>query len=599
MTKLDLLCMGRAAVDFYAQQIGTSLEHAATFAKYVGGCPANIAIGASRLGLNTGILSAVGDEAMGRFVRETLIQENVDVSSLLTKADHLTGLVLLGIDPPDRFPLIFYRENCSDMALTESDIHEGMFRETKALLVTGTHCSTPEIFAVTKKAVLLAQKAGCEIILDIDYRPVLWGAASHGEGEERYVAHELVSMRLGEFIPSCGLIVGTEEEIRVAAGEHSLGAALSHIREQTDAVIVQKRGEQGCIAYDKETVMGEPFAVEVINVLGAGDAFMSGFLRGYLRGESLLTCCRWGNANGALVVTRHGCSPAMPYWEELQSYVLMRCVETAEKQHFFLGRKPPPRELYLLAIDHRTHFESESPEKTKEFKKLVIEAFNKVKRQNLQLPLGLIADHPLPEADFPIFRCIEKPGVAPLEFLEGRKARQIIDSWPQHIGVKVLCPLLEDHLITIKQLKNLQTACVETKRDLLIEFVDPSLKRIADVIELCYQHGICPEWWKLPPHGDPVTWKYLSSLIEKYDPQCFGILLLGQNHSPEELSLEISRIRCIDPRIRGFAVGRTIWSDAAQKFFSGQWSHQKIIDDIADKFFNLILKEAHTYDHSS
>ncbi|NGX58090.1 MAG: 5-dehydro-2-deoxygluconokinase [Chlamydiae bacterium] len=586
--ELDLLCMGRAAVDLYSQQIGATLENATTFAKYVGGCPANIAIGSSRLGLKVGILSAVGDEAMGRFVRETLIHEGVDVSCLLTKQDHLTGLVLLGIDPPENFPLIFYRENCADMALTESDICVEMFRRTRALLITGTHCSTPEIFAVTKKAVMLAREAECEVILDIDYRPVLWGAAGHGDGEERYVAHEVVARRLEELFGDCSVIVGTEEEIRVAAGEHSLGAALSHIHEQSEALIVQKRGEQGCIAYADNLVVGKPFSIEVINVLGAGDAFMSGFLRGYLAGEGLERCCQLGNANGALVVTRHGCSPAMPYWEELCSFIDHDCLDSVEKQHHQMGRKGDARDLFFLAVDHRTHFEKETPEMTRAFKDLVTEAFLEVKKQNPDRSLGIIIDHHLPDEGFPTFRCIEEPGATPLEFLKGQEARHIIDSWPRHIGVKVLCPLPCD----IKQLKRLYRACVETNREMLIEFVDPSLTRIAEVIDMCYQNDISPEWWKLPPNGDAVAWKFISSLIDKHDPHCHGILLLGQNRPLQELSQELARIRCVDPKIRGCAVGRSIWGSAAEKFFSGNFQKGDLIQEIANNFSTLIHQEA-------
>jgi len=572
---MDLLCMGRAAVDLYAQQMGASLEKATTFAKYVGGCPANIAVGLSRLGLKTGILSGVGDEAMGRFVRETLRSEGVDVTYLFTKPDHLTGLVLLGIDPPDRFPLIFYRENCSDMALTEGDITEEMFQKTKALLITGTHCSNPEIFAVTKKAVLLAREAGCEVILDIDYRPVLWGAARHGEGEERYVAHEVVAKRLGELTLHCSVIVGTEEEIRVA------GAL------PTKSLIVQKRGEQGCIAYQSgREYTGAPFPITVTNVLGAGDAFMSGFLRGYLSGESIERCCELGNANGALVVTRHGCAPAMPYWDELQTFIASRCLAKTEIGHHQLSRKKREGDHFLLAIDHRSYFDQWGDDQTREFKELVTQAFYEVQEENS----GLIIDSNVGD-----FRCIEEPGAVPLEFLNGEEARHILDSWPRDVGVKVLCPLPD----AIKPLKRLYTACVSTQRELLIEFVDPSLVKIAQVIELCYQNGICPEWWKLPPHHDLISWRYISKMIDQYDPHCHGILLLGQNHPLKELSKRFGQISANEPKIRGFAVGRTIWGTAAEKFFSGATTGLK--EEIAKNFATLIqeYRRVKSHDHAA
>ena len=208
------------------------------------------------------------------------------------------------------------------MAIDESDFSSGMFKQTKALLVTGTHCSNQRIFEVTKKAVTLAKKENCKVILDIDYRPVLWGVAGHGQGEERYVSHKVASDRLSEIFELCDLIVGTEEEILVAANTDKLDDALTCLRDQTSALLVQKRGDKGCIAYHHNTtITSKPYPVNILNVLGAGDAFMSGFLRGWLKDLPLEECCKLANANGALVVTRHGCAPAIPYWEELQYYM--------------------------------------------------------------------------------------------------------------------------------------------------------------------------------------------------------------------------------------------------------------------------------------
>jgi 5-dehydro-2-deoxygluconokinase len=122
---LDVVTVGRVSVDLYGQQVGGRLEDMASFAKYVGGCPANIAIGAARLGLRSALISRVGDEHMGRFIREQLAREGVETKALVTDPARLTALVILGIRDRETFPLIFYRENCADMALTEADIDEG------------------------------------------------------------------------------------------------------------------------------------------------------------------------------------------------------------------------------------------------------------------------------------------------------------------------------------------------------------------------------------------------------------------------------------------------------------------------------------------
>src|SRR6266481_398324 len=184
---LDLITIGRVSVDLYGQQTGGRLEDMASFAKYVGGYPANIAVGAARLGLKSALLRRVGDEHMGRFVREQLVREGVDVTGLGTDPARLTALVILGIRDRTTFPLIFYRENCADMALEIGDVDESFIASARAIVVTGTHFSTPLTAAAGYRAMEIARRHGRKVIFDIDYRPVLWGLAGHGLGENRIV----------------------------------------------------------------------------------------------------------------------------------------------------------------------------------------------------------------------------------------------------------------------------------------------------------------------------------------------------------------------------------------------------------------------------
>src|SRR5882724_6423934 len=155
---LDVITIGRVSVDLYGQQAGGRLEDMASFAKYVGGCPANIAVGAARLGLRSALISRVGDEHMGRYVREQLAREGVETKALVTDPGRLTALVILGIRDRETFPLIFYRENCADMALTEADIDEGFIASARALVVTGTHFSTATVAAASRYAMSLARR---------------------------------------------------------------------------------------------------------------------------------------------------------------------------------------------------------------------------------------------------------------------------------------------------------------------------------------------------------------------------------------------------------------------------------------------------------
>src|SRR6185369_14979995 len=156
----DVICVGRAAVDLYGEQIGGRLEDMLTFAKYLGGSPANTAVGLARLGLKPAMLTRVGDEHNGRFVRETLAAEGVDVSHVKTDPKRLTALVFLGIHDRDTFPLVFYRDNCADMALAVGDFDEGFIASATGLLVSGTHLSQPGPYDACRTAMAMARRTG-------------------------------------------------------------------------------------------------------------------------------------------------------------------------------------------------------------------------------------------------------------------------------------------------------------------------------------------------------------------------------------------------------------------------------------------------------
>src|ERR1700754_1261666 len=150
---LDVITIGRSSVDLYGQQIGSRLEDIASFAKSVGGCPSNIAIGTARLGLKSGLITRVGDEQMGRFIREQAAREGVAIDGIVTDKERLTALVLLAVEAEGVSPIIFYRSDCADMALCEEDIDESFIRSSGAVLVSGTHFSKRNTEAAQRKAI--------------------------------------------------------------------------------------------------------------------------------------------------------------------------------------------------------------------------------------------------------------------------------------------------------------------------------------------------------------------------------------------------------------------------------------------------------------
>jgi 5-dehydro-2-deoxygluconokinase len=583
---LDLISMGRAAVDLYGEQIGARLEDQTSFAKYLGGCPANIAVGASRLGLKTAMLTRVGDEHNGRFVRETLAAEGVDVSHVTTDPKRLTALVFLAIKDRDTFPLVFYRHDCADMAVSEQDFDAGFVGSAQALLVSGTHFSQP----ATAQACFAAIRHARKFVFDIDYRPVLWGLTSPGMGEQRFVASKHVTTKLQEVIRLAHLVIGTEEEFHIAAGCEDTEEALRRIRALTGAVLVVKRGPLGCTVHTPEkALVGKGFPVEVYNVLGAGDGFAAGFLSGWLRGMPLEECARRANACGALVVSRHGCAPAMPSRGELDLFLsrtdwpfrLRESPALNEAHRKTTARRAWP-EVLALAFDHRKQLEELGPpQKIVAFKRLVASALQRFPRAG-----AIVDDRYGEEALFALTgkglwlaRPVEVPGSRPLRFEAGDNIAAALRAWPAEHVVKCLSlSPLED----LPRLTALHEACVATGRELLLELVmqDPPLAEI-------YAAGVRPDWWKLAPPASDAAWAAIERVIADQDPYCRGVLLLGMEASEDELERGFAAA-ARHPVCRGFAVGRSIFMSAARQWFAGTCGDDAVVAEVAKNYSSLV-----------
>ncbi len=620
---LDAITIGRVSVDLYGQQVGGRLEDMASFAKYVGGCPANIAIGGARLGLKMALLSRVGDEQMGRFVREQLIREGVEVSGLATDPRRLTALAILGIRDSVSFPLLFYRENCADMGLVEADIDEAFIASSRAVVATGTHFTTPAVAAASRRAMTLAKRHGRQVVLDIDYRPVLWGLAGHGEGENRFVDSAKVTARLQGIVPDCDVVVGTEDEIHIAGGSTDIQAALASLREATRAIIVLKRGPEGCVVFDgaipkriEDGLVVPGFPVEVYNVLGAGDGFMSGFLRGYLRGESLAESCRYANACGALVVSRHGCSPASPTWPELRRFLdrgsphlALRHDRDLEHVHWATTRRGSWPEICALAFDHRPQFDAlaerhhQPPEKIAAFKSLVYRAASQVAGGDPAF--GILVDDRYGQGVLDqagdgkhwVARPIEQAAATPLAFLGGPDVGLTLREWPVTQTVKCLIYWQPDDPPAIaeiqsRQLTILAQACRDTGHELLLELI-ANRKRPGDgpatleMMRRVYAMGIRPDWWKLAAPEAESDWKPIERTIRSADPYCRGVLLLGFDAPIAKLAAAFDSAAA-QPICKGFAVGRSIFAKPAEDWLSGRIDDAAAVRRMASAYRRLI-----------
>jgi 5-dehydro-2-deoxygluconokinase len=624
MTVLDVITIGRSSVDLYGQQIGGRLEDMASFAKSVGGCPANIAIGTARLGLRSALISRVGDEAMGRFIREQLVREGVDVRGVATDPKRLTALVILGVRDSTTFPLIFYREDCADAALDESDIDPDFIRSASAIVVTGTHFARANSASAQRKAMQIAREAGRRVVFDIDYRPNLWGLAGHGAGEERYIASGTVSAHLQAILPGCDLIVGTEEEVHIAGGSGETLEALRKIRELSpSADIVLKRGPMGCAVFTgpipaslEDGIKGPGFPVEVYNVLGAGDGFMSGLLRGYLRGESWERTCAFANACGAILVSRLLCAPESPTWPELGHFLEHGSPERALRRdrllthiHWATTRRPRPEGLVALAIDHRSQLEAladrcNAPrERIAALKKLAVKAT--VQAGQGRADVGILLDDihgrealfAAEGAGLWIGRPVEKPGTRPLQFEPGADLGSHLVEWPAGHVAKCLCFYHPDDPPELKQAQEdrllaLHDAARTVGREYLVEIIAGphgplEADTVASVISRLYAIGLKPDWWKLEPQASAEAWKAIDAAIAAGDPLCRGVVLLGLDAAEDELGRAFSAARQV-PCVKGFAVGRTIFAEPAESWLNGAMDDAALVDEMARRFARLI-----------
>jgi len=319
--------MGRSSIDLYSNDVGTPFVNINSFAAYVGGSPLNISVGAHRLGLKTALLTAVGEDPVGEFVLHFLNKDGVETRFIPRKPGYRTSAVVLGIEPPDRFPATFYRENCADNQLSIDDVLASPITDCQVFQFAGTNLSKDPSRSATLFAAEMARQAGAKVVLDIDFRPGQW------HDPRAFGVAVRSALRLVD------VVIGTEDEINAATLSGS--EQVNRTQSETDTrvagdtqegiqklmalgprLLVEKRGAHGARIHElgKTPVDVPGFPVEVYNILGAGDAFGGGFLYGFVKGWDYYRAARLGNACGAIVVTKHGCANFMPTMAEIESF---------------------------------------------------------------------------------------------------------------------------------------------------------------------------------------------------------------------------------------------------------------------------------------
>jgi 5-dehydro-2-deoxygluconokinase len=314
MTKTyDLVSIGRLAVDLYASetQIGKPLAAVAQFNVYAGGCPTNVVVGTRRLGLKTAMVSRVGTDGLSDGLIAFLDAEGIASQWVARDPDHRTGLAFLSIVPPDTFPLTYYRSDPADLHLSLDDIASAPLEDTRMLFAAGTNFNADPSRTTTLAAMERVRAAGGKVVFDIDLRRGLW----------RDLRAFGVAMRSA--LPHADIVIGTEEEIAAASGIEDIDTSVARLLTHGAVAVAVKRGGRGADIFtaDGRIHAAKPFKVEVLNTLGAGDAWASGFLYGYRHGWDWEKCARFGNATGAIIVTRLACANDMPTYDETLAFI--------------------------------------------------------------------------------------------------------------------------------------------------------------------------------------------------------------------------------------------------------------------------------------
>lgn len=304
----EIVAIGRLGVDLYPLQSGVGLEDVTTFGKFLGGSAANVSVAAARHGRDTALISRVGDDPFGRYLVRELDRLGVDNQFVAVDPTLKTPITFCEIFPPDDFPLYFYRDpKAPDLNIDATQLDLDAVRETGLFWFTGTGLSQ-EPSRAAHAAALAVRGRNAHTVFDLDYRPMFWADPSEA------------TVQVSAMLDCVTVAVGNREECEIAVGETEPQRAADALLERGIELAIVKQGPRGVLAKTRdETVEVPPHTIDVVNGLGAGDAFGGALCHGLLAGWSLERVVRFANAAGAIVAGRLECSTAMPSTDEVEA----------------------------------------------------------------------------------------------------------------------------------------------------------------------------------------------------------------------------------------------------------------------------------------
>lgn len=306
----EVLTIGRSGIDIYPLQVGVGLEDVASFGKFLGGSPTNIAVAAARMGHTSAAITGVGDDPFGRFVRREMRRLGVSDDYVVVNKDFNTPVTFCEIFPPDNFPLYFYREpSAPDLQLRPSDIPEKAVRDASVFVFSGTGLSEEPSRSAHHHALAVRAKNGWTVA-DLDYRPMFWDDEATARRE------------IGGILDVVNVAVGNLEECWIAVGEKGADRAADALLERGVEIAIVKQGPRGTLAKTAEERIEVPVTtVTTMNGLGAGDSFAGSLCHALIMGWDVPKAVQFASTAGAIVVSRLECSTAMPTEDEVLTLI--------------------------------------------------------------------------------------------------------------------------------------------------------------------------------------------------------------------------------------------------------------------------------------
>lgn len=606
--KSDIAILGQPFVDLYGEQIGSSLEEMLSFKKMIGGSAASIAIGCARLGLRISLISQVGDDEMGQFIIDTLQQENIDIKQVKKLPSLQTPLILRGTQNQKAFPAISYPTSPFAILRKENSDSDHISK-TNTLLVTAMNFLNEQTKHASRKAMIGAKENQIKIILSLDIFPL------KANTSEVFTALETI-------LPLCDLIVGHEEDFQMAAGILNTYSALKHLRTLTSAILVINTEHGGFVINDQipapwyNTTSHPGFKIDNHYNFAAKNAFISGFLYGWLEKNALEKCCEFAMASKAIVQSRYDRTADLPSHDELTAYlsdhnnIVAKTLEAPHFSHIHYASTHVTRQQHHLAFTFGYHQQWQkmaqhfnADEATiHQAKNLIAHALKDIAASTPFSSIICDSDvQPHILELFPqehtIMHALESPGEIPLRFKNDPDLSQLMLQWPKNHGAKISLIYHPDDRYVLRGQQEttvslLHRACRTTQHELFIELIPPAASlttasTISHIMQRFYEIGIYPDWWQIMPPRDQRSWDSIARIISENDRYCRGVMVLGHLATLEQLPLMFD-FACKQPFCKGFIISRSIFQQSLEQWFARRIDDQSLIEAVATSYQKAI-----------